>query len=173
MSGRYFFMDNELQNNLYIYTNNKLVYLIPVIIIILIGINIGFSSLIKTAYAKEIMVYKTPTCDCCKSWIKHLRNEGFNVTTKDIDDVKPVKKQFGISSQYQSCHTAKVGKYFIEGHVHAFDIRKLLNEKSDVKGLSVPGMPVGSPGMEGKNKEKYNVLAIDNSDKVTVYSSYE
>ena len=73
---------------------------------------------------------------------------------------------------FQSCHTAKVGNYFIEGHVSASDIKKLLNEKPDIKGLSAPGMPMGSPGMEGHRKDKYDVIAIDENNNATVYTKH-
>lgn len=126
----------------------------------------------KDVSAKEIMVYKSPTCGCCKKWVKHLRDEGFEVKTKDYRDMQPIKKVFGVKGQFQSCHTAKVGKYFIEGHVSASDIKRLLKEKPDIKGLSVPGMPMGSPGMEGHRKDKYDVIAIDKDDTATVFSTH-
>ena len=147
-----------------------------VFVIFVISIYIGFNFANKTARAdtikEEILVYKSPTCGCCKKWVKHLRKEGFNVKTKDYRDMKPIKKTFGVQPQFQSCHTAKVGKYFIEGHVSASDIKKLLKEKPDIKGLTAPGMPMGSPGMEGHRKDKYNVLAIDENNKATVYSKH-
>ena len=86
--------------------------------------------------------------------------------------MKPIKNMFGVKQQFQSCHTARVGKYFIEGHVSASDIKKLLKEKPDIKGLSVPGMPMGSPGMEGHRKDKYNVIAIDKNNNASVYSKH-
>ena len=86
--------------------------------------------------------------------------------------MQPIKKMFGVKPQFQSCHTAKVGKYFIEGHVSASDIKKLLKEKPDIKGLSAPGMPMGSPGIEGHRKDKYDVIAIDKNNKATVYSKH-
>jgi hypothetical protein len=133
---------------------------------------LGFNLIGQPALAEDILVYKSPTCGCCKKWVTHLRKEGFTVKTKDYRDMKPIKKTFGVESQFQSCHTAKVGKYFIEGHVSASDIKRLLKEKPDIKGLSVPGMPMGSPGMEGHKKDKYNVIAIDENNKATVYSSH-
>ncbi len=143
-----------------------------VIAVFAISIYAGFGIMSQTAQAKDIMVYKSPTCGCCKKWVDHLKKEGFNVKTKDYRNMKPIKKTFGVKRQFQSCHTGKVGNYFIEGHVSASDIKKLLKDKPDIKGLSVPGMPMGSPGMEGHRKDKYNVLAIDKNNRATVYTSY-
>jgi len=137
-----------------------------------ISLYLGFNLIGQPALAEDIMVYKSPTCGCCKKWVKHLGKEGFTVKTKNYRDMKPIKKTFGVEPKFQSCHTAKVGKYFIEGHVSASDIKRLLKEKPDIKGLSAPGMPMGSPGMEGHRKDKYNVIAIDKNNKATVYSKH-
>lgn len=137
-----------------------------------VSVFIGFESFSKLAFAEEIMVYKSPACGCCNKWVKHLRKEGFIVKTKDYRDMNPIKQRFGVKPQFQSCHTAKIGQYFIEGHVSASEIKRLLKEKPNIKGLSVPGMPMGSPGMEGHRKDNYDVLAIDKDNKVTVYSSH-
>lgn len=153
-------------------TSKKIFYFSPLIAVFVISVYIGFGITNNTVSAEEIMVYKSPTCGCCKKWVKHLEKEGFNVKTKDYHDMKPIKKRFGVKPQFQSCHTAKVGKYFIEGHVSASDIKRLLKEKPDIKGLSAPGMPMGSPGMEGHRKDKYDVIAIDKENKATVYSSH-
>ncbi len=151
---------------------NQLKIISSVITVFAISLYFGFSFANQEVQAEEIMVYKSPTCGCCKKWVKHLRKEGFKVKTKDYRDMKPIKKKFGVQPEFQSCHTAKVGKYFIEGHVSASDIKKLLKEKPDIKGLTAPGMPMGSPGMEGHRKDKYNVLAIDKNDNATVYTRY-
>ena len=137
-----------------------------------VSLYLVFSLSNQPAMAEDIVVYKSPTCGCCKKWVKHLEKEGFKVTTKDMRNMNPVKNMFGVERQFQSCHTAKVGNYFIEGHVSASDIKRLLKEKPDIKGLSVPGMPMGSPGMEGHRKDKYNVIAIDKNNNATVYSSH-
>lgn len=146
------------------------------ILVLVASIYIGFNLSAKIAVAdtvkEEILVYKSPTCGCCKKWVKHLEQEGFKVTTKDYRNMNPIKNMMGVQPKVQSCHTAKIGKYFIEGHVSASDIKKLLNEKPDIKGLAVPGMPMGSPGMEGHRKDKYDVIAIDNNNKASVYSKH-
>ena len=97
---------------------------------------------------ETITVYKSPSCGCCKMWIEHLESEGFTVEAFDSDDMTAIKKELSVPRQMSSCHTAKVGGYTIEGHVPAADIRRLLAEQPDADGLAVPGMPVGSPGME-------------------------
>ncbi|MCG6872614.1 MAG: DUF411 domain-containing protein [Gammaproteobacteria bacterium] len=120
----------------------------------------------------DISVYKSPTCGCCKLWIQHLRAEGFNVQAQDVEDVVASKIQAGITPRLASCHTAHVGGYVIEGHVPAADIRRLLKEKPAVTGLAVPGMPEGSPGMEGPNPVPYEVLAFVRGGPVSVFARH-
>lgn len=108
----------------------------------------------------QVQVYKSPTCGCCSEWIDHLRSHGFAVRATDVRDVSPVKREHGVPRGLESCHTALVGGYVVEGHVPAEDLRRLLAERPDVAGLAVPGMPIGSPGMEGPNPERYRVLAF-------------
>lgn len=123
--------------------------------------------------AIEVIVYKNATCSCCKDWIRHLEANGFAVKAHDVPDLTAVKRQSGVSAHLTSCHTARVGGYVIEGHVPARDIKHLLAEKPAVRGLAVPGMPVGSPGMEvGARKDPYNVYTFDRAGRTTVYSSY-
>lgn len=125
------------------------------------------------AFAAEVTVYKSPTCGCCKAWIEHLEENGFEVEARDVPDVVPHKIEHGVTPQLASCHTALVDGYVIEGHVPAGDIRRLLAERPAVKGLSVPGMPVGSPGMEhGDRVDPYDVLSFGDDGKTEVYSSY-
>jgi hypothetical protein len=97
----------------------------------------------------RIAVYKSPTCGCCGLWVDHLKEAGFQVEVKDSEDVTPVKQRLGVPYGKGSCHTAEIAGYFIEGHVPAEDIKRLLAEKPDAKGLVLPGMPMGSPGLEG------------------------
>ncbi|MFN3567016.1 MAG: DUF411 domain-containing protein, partial [Burkholderiaceae bacterium] len=97
----------------------------------------------------EVEVYKSPTCGCCKDWIKHLQAAGFRVKANDVPDTRSMRARFGMPSKFASCHTALVGGYVIEGHVPAREIKRLLRDKPDALGLAVPGMPVGSPGMDG------------------------
>lgn len=95
-----------------------------------------------------LVVTKTPTCGCCHLWVEHMQKAGFKVEVHDVDDMTPVKERVGVPYGKGSCHTAEVGGYFIEGHVPAEDVKRLLAEKPNAKGLTVPGMPMGSPGME-------------------------
>ena len=108
----------------------------------------------------EVLVYKSPTCGCCEKWVEHLRSEGFAVQTHDVPDVTPIKLENGVAPELSACHTALVGGYVVEGHVPASDIRRLLAERPKVAGLAVPGMPVGSPGMEGPGAKPYEVLSF-------------
>lgn len=108
------------------------------------------------AQATDVMVYKTPWCGCCDAWIDHLRENGFSVSVTERDDLTAVREQQGVPAALQSCHTAIVDGYVVEGHVPAADVRRLLNERPQATGLAVPGMPMGSPGMEqGDLREPY------------------
>lgn len=152
---------------------SKTGYMLAALAVFSVSLFIGYNFMSKPANAaEEIMVYKSPTCGCCNKWVTHLENEGFKVKTENVANMNPVKEKFGVRGDYQSCHTAKIGKYFIEGHVPAADIKRLLKEQPDIKGLTVPGMVTGSPGMEGDRKDPYNVLAIDKNNKPSVYSKY-
>ena len=120
----------------------------------------------------EITVYKTPTCGCCGKWVSHLESNGFKVNAVNQNDLSSLKQQLGIAPSLQACHTAKIGDYFVEGHVPASDIKKMLATKQDIQGITVPGMPMGSPGMEGARKDNYDVLAINKDTSVTIFNSY-
>lgn len=120
-----------------------------------------------------VEVYKTVTCGCCALWVEHLEQNGFTARVTEMEDLTPVKKKHGIPAKAASCHTAVVDGYAIEGHVPAADIRRLLKERPAVAGLAVPGMPLGSPGMDfGSTKQPYDVLTFDKSGATKVFSSY-
>jgi hypothetical protein len=121
-----------------------------------------------------IQVFKSPTCGCCNDWIRHLEEHGFTVETRDIPNMMAVKAELGMPGELGSCHTARIAGYLIEGHVPADDIRRLLDERPDVRGLAVPGMPVGSPGMEveGRPADSYEVLAFDARGETSVFAAY-
>ena len=108
----------------------------------------------------EVTVYKSPTCGCCGKWVSYLEENGFSVVTHEVKDVGPIKRLHGVPQELGSCHTALIGDYVIEGHVPVADIHRLLEEAPNVKGIAVPGMPIGSPGMEGPNPESYRVIAF-------------
>lgn len=128
------------------------------------------------AQAPEMTVYKSPTCGCCEKWIEHMRSAGFAVEAVDVEGegLTAIKERHGVGRELSSCHTAVVGDYVIEGHVPAEDIARLLSERPDIEGLAVPGMPIGSPGMEmpGREADRYDVLAFDAEGETQVYSRH-
>ena len=126
----------------------------------------------RAAKPVEIVVYKDPNCGCCKNWIDHLRKHGFKVTSHDSRDMQSIKSSLSVKNDLQSCHTATVGGYVVEGHVPAADIQRLLKERPKVAGLAVPGMPAGSPGMEGPVSEKYAVIAFAKNGTTKVFSRH-
>lgn len=123
----------------------------------------------------RIDVWKSPSCGCCKDWIAHLEANGFTVSSFDVGNSE-ARKRLGMPVQYGSCHTAEVHGYAIEGHVPAKEIYRLLDEKPDAIGLTVPAMPRGSPGMDGPAyggvKDPYDVLLIDTTGIASVFESY-
>jgi hypothetical protein len=121
-----------------------------------------------------MVVHKSPTCGCCLAWADQMQAAGFEVDLRDVDDVAPIKQALGVPASSASCHTAQVGGYFIEGHVPAADIRRLLEERPDARGLAVPGMPVGSPGMEVPSgaRQPYEVLLVHSDGSTTVFARH-
>lgn len=119
-----------------------------------------------------IEVYKSATCGCCKFWVDHLRANGFTVKAHDVSNPSDYREKFGVPNELGSCHTAMVGGYAIEGHVPAQEIKRLLAERPKAKGLAVPGMPLGSPGMEGPRKDPYDVMLIHPDGRHKVYHHY-
>lgn len=114
----------------------------------------------KDAIADEVVVYQSRTCGCCQKWVSHLKNNGFKVKSEFLDDVTVAKNRLGVPMRMASCHTAVVNGYIVEGHVPASAIKELLAKKPAVKGIAVPGMPMGSPGMEGSHKEQFDVISF-------------
>lgn len=127
----------------------------------------------QIAYAEDprVRVYKTPMCGCCTKWVEHLQAEGFAVEVADVDDLGQLKREKRVPAALSSCHTAIVDGYVVEGHVPAEDVRRLLRERPGVIGIAVPGMPEGSPGMEGPHPEAYEVLLFD-AGGTTVFSRH-
>ncbi len=126
----------------------------------------------KDAGALEVTVYKSPACGCCSKWIDHLEANGFKVNAHDVADITQIKLEHEIPRGLHSCHTALIDGYVIEGHVPAEDVQRLLQERPDVVGLTVPGMRMGSPGMEGPTSEPYNVLTFDRDSNTTVFAKH-
>ena len=130
-----------------------------VALVSLLGIAVTTSRVTVRADALPAMtVHKDPSCGCCRAWIEHLTAAGFTVSVVETDRVDAVKARLGIPSELASCHTAEIGDYAIEGHVPAGAIARLLAEKPAAKGLAVPGMPVGAPGMGGSPPATYEVV---------------
>tara|TARA_R110002049_G_scaffold44303_2_gene129674 strand:- start:1022 stop:1471 length:450 start_codon:yes stop_codon:yes gene_type:complete len=122
---------------------------------------------------EELVVYKDPNCGCCGAWATHMREHGFAVREVATQEMGLVKSEAGVPRALGSCHTATVGGYVIEGHVPADDVRRLLDEKPALAGLAVPGMPQGSPGMEGPYPpQRYEVIGFDGKGGTKVYARH-
>ena len=123
----------------------------------------------------KVTVYKTSSCGCCRLWVDHMKQNGFDVQAMDVSsaDVRAVSKAAGLKDEDVSCHTAKIGNYTVEGHVPADDIKRMLKEKPAIAGLSAPGMPQGSPGMEQGSKEPYDVVAFTKDGRTTVFAKHK
>jgi hypothetical protein len=121
--------------------------------------------------AGSVTVYKSPSCGCCSKWIDHMRANGFEVTSHNVDDIAALKAKHGVPSRAASCHTSLIGDYVVEGHVPADAVKRLLRERPNVRGLAVPGMPMGSPGMEvpSGQKDPYAIVSFDAEGRQTVY----
>lgn len=120
-----------------------------------------------------IVVYKSATCGCCTEWVKHLEDNGFIVKAKNVDNLNKYKEQANVPYGLGACHTGFIEGYAVEGHVPASDIKRMLTEKPNIRGLAVPGMPMGSPGMDyGNKKDAYQVIGYTKSGKTEVFTSY-
>ncbi len=123
---------------------------------------------------RTMTVYKSPTCGCCSEWIAYVEEHGYEVTVENVADLNPIKAEYAVPPAMQSCHTAIIDGYVVEGHVPVEDIERLLTERPAVIGIAVPGMPVGSPGMEvpGAEPRPYDVVSFDANGVVEVVASY-
>ena len=121
-----------------------------------------------------MVVHKSASCGCCGSWVEHMRNAGFQVEVRDSDNINPIKERVGVPLGKGSCHTAEVGGYFVEGHVPAQDIKRQLAQKPDAKGLVLPGMPAGSPGMETPDGtiQPYTVDLVGRDGSTTAFARH-
>jgi hypothetical protein len=129
----------------------------------------------KTNTRHEITVYRSASCGCCKGWIDHLKDHNFDVKDVTVDDVSKYKTQFEVPAQAASCHTAQVNGVTIEGHVPAQDIKRVLADNAaDIRLLTVPAMPSGTPGMDtpGASKDDFNVFSISKDNKIGIYKTY-
>ena len=129
----------------------------------------------KPAASPVLMtVYKTPTCGCCAKWVDHMKQNGFTVHVTDLNDLSTIKTKHGVPSKLQSCHTAIVSGYVVEGHVPAADVKRMLKERPAAAGLALPGMPAGSPGMEvpGIVPPAYEVVTFDKKGATRVFARH-
>ncbi len=125
--------------------------------------------------ANSVTVYKTATCGCCADWVRHMEKAGFEMTVRDLDrsELLERKQALGVKQELSSCHTATVSDYVVEGHVPATDVQRLLDQRPTITGIAVPGMPVGSPGMDyGQQSESYNVVAFDDGGDLRVFARH-
>jgi hypothetical protein len=122
----------------------------------------------------RMIVHKSATCGCCAAWVEHVQKAGFEVEVRNEENLFAVKEKLGVPLDRASCHTAEIGGYFVEGHVPADDIKRLLKEKPQAKGLALAGMPVGSPGMEvpGMQAEPYGVELVDATGNTSVFANH-
>ena len=128
---------------------------------------------VESAAAATIEVVKSPYCGCCNLWVDYLRRSGFDVRVVEAEDVTPTARRLGVPDRLRSCHTASVDGYAIEGHVPAEDIRRLLAERPDAAGLAVPGMPIGSPGMEqGDVRQHYVTILFTRDGRLEAFARH-
>lgn len=129
---------------------------------------------IAQADAIEMTVYRDPGCRCCGGWMEHLRAEGFEPKNVPTEDMEAFKREHGISEELSSCHTAVLDGYLIEGHVPVADIRRLLAERPQIAGIAVPGMPIGTPGMESDDgtQDAFDVISFDGQGNSAVFNEY-
>lgn len=149
--------------------SNKLLMVIGVFA--LLAAVLSFALWNTPAVEADVIVYKKASCQCCARWVTHLRDNNLRVRVINVQNTRRIQKELGVHPMLAACHTAVAGDYVIEGHVPADLIHRLLNEQPDARGLSVPGMPIGSPGMEGPKSEKYDVLLFDQHGNTNVYAT--
>ncbi len=136
------------------------------------GVHNSIEAKIETV-DEPMVVYMTPWCGCCTVWAELSEQAGFEVEIREVESLHPIKEELGVPPAMGSCHTAKTAGYFIEGHVPFEDIKSLLTKRPDARGLTVPGMPIGSPGMEqGNRRQAFDVYLVDHQGNTSVYNHY-
>lgn len=128
--------------------------------------------LTNTHAAQTVDVYKSADCGCCAKWVEHMRAHGFAVRAHDVSEPSIYRARFGVPESLGACHTATVAGYVLEGHVPAGDLKRLLSDRPKAKGIAVPAMPLGSPGMEGPRSDPFKVLLFDAKGRISVFASY-
>lgn len=144
--------------------------IIPIVAALLLGVA-GLTAWQTRNTLPTVTVYKSPTCGCCSKWVTHLEQAGFEVKAIDMPDTTPMRTRLGVPANLASCHTAVVDGYTVEGHVPADVVKKMLADRPAIAGIAVPGMPIGSPGMEGPNPEPYDIIAYGKDGSRSVYAS--
>lgn len=141
------------------------------LVVLLVFVLAGCSS---ASDQSVVVVYKSPTCGCCEGWVEHMRANGFQVRVRNVDNIVAIKERFAVPQSLRACHTAIVDGYVVEGHVPAKEVQRLLSERPSVAGIAVPGMPVGSPGMESPNvpPQPFDVIAFDENGNTRVVARY-
>ncbi len=137
-------------------------------------VSLGTGHIAPSAFAGSpvLKVYKSPSCGCCGAWVSHMHSAGFRGIVRDVPDLHPIKKKLGVAPDLWACHTAVIDGYVIEGHVPAREVIRLLNERPKGIGLAVPGMPIGSPGMEqGDRRDPFQVFLFSSTDRL-VFAEY-
>jgi hypothetical protein len=154
---------------------SRITFAASTIAVLALGLGVAAQQKAATPAATKVTVYKTSSCGCCRLWVDHMKSNGFDVQAMDVSaaDVRSVSKAAGLKDEDTSCHTAKIGTYVVEGHVPADDIKRMLKEKPAIAGLSAPGMPQGSPGMEQGVKEPYDVIAFKKDGTSTVFAKHK
>ncbi|HET9292747.1 MAG TPA: DUF411 domain-containing protein [Gemmatimonadales bacterium] len=144
--------------------------------VVLVAAALGLGAAVSRAPARDgaqpavMTVYKLASCGCCAKWVDHIKATGIQVKTIDVEDLSDVKEASGVPAPLQTCHTAVIQGYVVEGHVPGDVVQQLLRDKPAIAGVAVPGMPVGSPGMEGSPKQSYDVIAWDKAGKTRVFA---
>ena len=135
---------------------------------------VALPKLVVAQTKTPILVYKTPTCGCCKGWVDHMAANGFAPTVRDMADLSSIKTRYKIGAALQSCHTTTIGAYVVEGHVPASDVKRLLAEQpKGIVGLTIPGMPASAPGMDMKPFQAYTVLSFNDKGQTTVWAKHD
>ncbi|MEC4985297.1 MAG: DUF411 domain-containing protein [Oscillatoria sp. PMC 1068.18] len=121
----------------------------------------------------ELTVYRSPSCGCCGEWVKHMEKHSFRVKDVQTDEMEALKQQYNLPAELASCHTAIIDGYVVEGHIPADDVKRLLQQKPDIAGIAVPGMPLGSPGMEaGDRKEAFAVISFNQNGETEIFQEH-
>ena len=145
------------------------------VLLVVVGLACGAAAVVAAQQTRpSVEVYKDPSCGCCSKWVEHLQANGFTVKTTDRADLAELKAKHRVPQKVQSCHMSLVNGYVVEGHVPAEDVKRLLKERPAVVGIAVPGMPIGSPGMEvaGMKAQPFDVLAFDKAGQTRVFASH-